>query len=1054
VLWQNVAMPGCPSENELLALVQGRLPRDRQREIQDHLDDCVHCQRALCGAAFALDERALTPSSSPSDSAEMVLEATAPAVDPGRSLPQGARMGRYVILEPVGRGAMGTVYAAYDPHLGRKVALKLLHGARAGGERLDELRLRLLREAQAMAKLSDPNVVAVHDVGSHQGDLFVAMDFIQGMNLRAWLEERSRSWRDVLDRFLQAGRGLAAAHRAGIIHRDFKPENVLIRAADGRVCVTDFGLARTLETPANEADPSLATGSALMGSVTLSGVVVGTPAYMAPELFSGGAADTRADLFAFCVALYEALYGERPFPGRSVAEIEAAIRAGDIRRPREGTKVPAWIRRALVAGLRPEPERRPPSMNALLHLLAPRRALHRVVLLALLAVLGGLAFLLYRAAERRAELCRGGERRLAGIWDSPRRGQVHAAFLGTGRAHAADAWSRVSPVLEGYARGWVSAHRSACEATHVHGEQSEATLDLRMQCLERRLRGFSMLLEVFERADAKTTAEALAAAHGLDDFAGCADPQRLVQVPEPIHPETRARVETVRLHLARGRALRDAGHPKDALAEIEAVVPAARGLSHKPVEAEALFLLGTIWFALRDNKKAEALFHEAAVAADASRYDELAAQAKIQLASSVGNQMRLDEALRWAEQAGAAIARIGGNPRREADLLLAKGSAFGHMDRAEEAIDCLSRGLEIFETKLDPDHPKIVVIMKNMGWALSKVRRHTEALRWLTRALSRGEAIHGPHHPMVGAVCLNLGITLRDLGRLEEARDMLSRVLRIYEQHHGPDSLMVARTLISVGVVASDLGRYQECADAQRRALAIQEKKLGRDDPILVSSLNNLALALIQLGRAEESLEFSSRALRILQAKTPKRSPPWRYSLHTRALALERLHRLDEALATYEQGLAVTEKALGPGHPDAAWPLDGIGRVLTAKGLFADALRFHVRALGLHEKAHGGKHQVLVRTLTGIARSRLALGERAAARAALERAVAIGKGVRGEARSFAEASLLLAGVEWRGDRARGRSLAEGAAAALRQAATPDPGLRAQIDRWLATHPRR
>jgi tetratricopeptide (TPR) repeat protein len=1048
-------MPSCPSEEELLELMGGSLAEERRREIQEHLDDCPICPRALAGAAMALT--GAPPSLETSASLTVADESSGPTsgASPARLLPPGTRVGRYLVLGAAGRGAMGTVYAAYDPHLGRKVALKLLHHPRSGGRRLEDLELRLLREAQTMAQLTDPNVVSVHDVGRHGDDLFVAMDFVEGVSLRAWIEERPRPWREVVGKLLQAGRGLAAAHRAGIVHRDFKPDNVLLRASDGRVCVTDFGLARTLGTGLTDSDPSLAGESPLVGSLTRSGAIVGTPAYMAPEQLSGNIADARADLFAFCVALYEALYRERPFPGRTLDEIQEAIRTGNIRPPPAGDKVPTWIRRVLVKGLHADPALRPPSMDALLRALSadPGRSLRRGAALVLaVSALGVFALLLHRAAGRAAELCGGGERLLEEVWDSARRERIQAAFLRTRVRYAADAWQKAAPVLEDYARSWVSAHRAACEATHLRGEQSEATLDLRMQCLTRRLRGFSMLLDVLERPDAKTVEKALAAAHALDDVGGCADSQRLAQIPEPSHPETRARVEAVRQRLAHVRALRAAGHTRDALAEAEALGPVARELAYKPALAELLFLVGSAWLALGDGKKAEAVLHDAAVVADASRHDDIAAQAKITLVAAVGDQSRIEEALRWADQADAAIARLGGDPRKEADLLDSKGSAFGRMDRAQEAIACFERALRVFETKLGPNPPKTIELMLGLGLAISKAGRHAEALPWLTRALSTAEAVHGPQHPEVARVCITLGMVLRRLGRLEEALSTLTRALRLQEEHLGPDSLAAALTLTSLGLVAGDLGRPQESLDAQRRALAIRERALGPEHPMLLSSLNNVALELTRLGRPQESLQYSERALRIHERKLGKHNPRLRYSLGARARALEHLHRFEEARVTYQQEVAVIEKTLGPEHPDLGWPLDGIGRTLTAQRRAAEAVGFHTRALAFHEKAHGQKSFVLASTLTDRGRAYMATGQRAEARADLERALALGEGVAALAGDMADAKWLLVGLAWsRGEHARAHALAEGAAAALRKSSRPHPGLQAKIERWLATH---
>ena len=264
---------------------------------------------------------------------------------------------------------MGVVYAALDEELERKVAIKLL---RARGHQANQTHERMLREARAMARLSHPNVVQVHEVGKFRGRVFVAMEYVQGMTLRRWLKAAPRSWREVLDIFRQAGQGLAAAHRAGIVHRDFKPDNVVV-GKDRRVKVLDFGLARRhgdgsadQEEPADELREELVGDVEEERSLTRTGIILGTPAYMSPEQHEGFPADALSDQFGFCVALYEALYGCRPFPGRSYDRLAMAITNEDPLPPPTDTVVPRWLHRVVMRGLSRNAGERFPSMDALL----------------------------------------------------------------------------------------------------------------------------------------------------------------------------------------------------------------------------------------------------------------------------------------------------------------------------------------------------------------------------------------------------------------------------------------------------------------------------------------------------------------------------------------------------------------------------------------------------------------------------------------------------------------------------------------------------------------
>jgi formylglycine-generating enzyme required for sulfatase activity/tRNA A-37 threonylcarbamoyl transferase component Bud32 len=282
-------------------------------------------------------------------------------------LDTGARIGRYLIIERVGSGAMGVVYGAYDPELDRKIALKLLKGRELGQE--DAARARLLREAKAMARLAHQNVIAVHDVGVVDGQVFLAMEFLGGGTLKSWLAARPRRWREVLDVFIAAGRGLAAAHAAGLVHRDFKPENVLLDK-EGRPRVVDFGLAREATAAPDGSGAVTLAAAERSGShletLTRTGAIMGTPAYMAPEQITGEPTDERTDQFSFCVALYEALYGERPFRGESLLRLLHNVTEGELEPTPGDREVPAWIRRALLRGLRPDPAQRWASMAPLI----------------------------------------------------------------------------------------------------------------------------------------------------------------------------------------------------------------------------------------------------------------------------------------------------------------------------------------------------------------------------------------------------------------------------------------------------------------------------------------------------------------------------------------------------------------------------------------------------------------------------------------------------------------------------------------------------------------
>jgi serine/threonine protein kinase len=371
-------------------------------------------------------------------------------------LERGATFDRYMVLEMLGRGGMGEVYAVYDSKLDRKVALKVLRHTK------EDYALRLAREAQAMARLSHPSVVAVFDTGSVDGRVFVAMEFVQGQTLRAWQRAKLRPWAEILRMYIDAGRGLAAAHAAGLVHRDFKPDNVLV-SEGGAVKVTDFGLARAInaaattpftpsgdvvaspsykpisspvvDIPPNASSPAMPESlPALTSPVTESGELLGTPGYMAPEQYLEEEIDERTDQFAFCVALYEALYGQKPFPS-GVTESVQAMLADQVKAPPKGTKVRSHIHQALLRGLAGKKSDRHPQMLALLEELsrdpAKRRRQVAGAVAAVVAMAVGTVWVNRTIAERTSRLCVGSEAEASDVWNPDVQGSIERAMLAT-----------------------------------------------------------------------------------------------------------------------------------------------------------------------------------------------------------------------------------------------------------------------------------------------------------------------------------------------------------------------------------------------------------------------------------------------------------------------------------------------------------------------------------------------------------------------------------------------------------------------------------------------
>jgi tetratricopeptide (TPR) repeat protein len=779
-------------------------------------------------------------------------------------LSRGAAVGRYVILDRIGSGGMSVVYAAYDPQLDRRVAIKLLRSGAGNRERQQ----RLLREAQAMARLSHPNVLTVHDVGTFGDRVFIATEFVDGPTLRQWQDGRQGQWRAILAIYLEAGRGLASAHAAGLVHRDFKPQNVLIDT-QGRARVLDFGLARALGEitpdgpPDGEAPTERPNGNVLETPLTRVGALMGTPAYMSPEQLNGALVDARTDQFSFCVALYEALYGDRPFGGDTLAEVKQSVNAGKVREPPPHSHVPKRVRTVLLRGLSLDAAERFPSLEALLVALAPevsprRRRLGAVaVAVAVLAVVavGGVSM-----SNRRARnICGGADGKLAAAWGPARRQAVASAFSDSGSPVAAEALERVDAALDRYAHKWAAAYTDSCEATHVRGEQSAELLDLRTQCLSTRLSELRATTELLARADAHLVTEAPGAIAALSRIEDCADVNAL-KAPErlPGDAASRAKITPIRDDIAVARAADRAGQFTAAVTDATRALAAARTLHAGPLEAEALNVLASAKYHAGDSSSGIATMLEAALAATTVRDDRLAAQSWATLVFYGYETGRLDRADEWSRLAFAEAARAGNPPGVMGRLYIDVANLLDEEGKRDEAILLNRRAINVCEA--DNDMVNAAMATNNLAVTLLTIGHDDEALPLYRRACDIWTRELGPAHPNTLMAQENVAEALARAHRYDEAELSLRRDLIIRERTLGPnhpDAHFAYGVLARIELLR---GRTAEAIKLAEREAQLIEKGFGDKSPLLVDAYRTLGEASLALNQAERAQQFFERA--------------------------------------------------------------------------------------------------------------------------------------------------------------------------------------------------
>ncbi len=843
-----------------------------------------------------------------------------------RPLLAGAKIGRYVVLDLLGQGAMGQVYTGYDVHLDRKVAIKVIR-AELVSTRAHE---RTLREAKALAQLSHPNVVQVYEVGEHGEQLFVAMEHVDGENLRQWLLEGERPWQETSARVIEAGRGLRAAHAIGLVHRDVKPDNILV-GKDGRARIADFGLVRAIEpmnpeardpetTPDPDPDPEgsaarrAASGSGLAwgtGLLTQEGRAIGTPAYMSPEQHLGGEVDHRSDQFSLCASLFEALYAARPFSGHDVKTIREQAIAGKVRPTPTDTGVPRWIDRAIRRGLAPAPDERWPSIDALLLALSHDPSRRWRWAGAVILGLGLLAGGVYALASHQAQLanrCAGAAKELAGVWDEPRRQALGEAFEGTDDPLATETIPRVDRLLTAYADLWKDRHRATCEA-HLSGATSPLLLDLTMDCLRRRKGELAALVQVLLEGEAGTVENAVLAASNLPSISACQSAESLLSAtPLPDDPEQARELESIRGELDRALALESAGRYEDGQRLLDRLTPRSEALAYAPLTAEVLHRRGSLAMWQADFTAATPLLHRAFVTGLATKADRVAVEALAKWIYSNGYGLgSTEEVLSWRSPALALVDRLEGASDLRALTLNNLSSVMTLSGQLGDSIELQLQALALLESNAKNDNPLTFIALSNLSEGYLDLRRCAESEQASAKAKQLAAKMVGEKHPIVREIALNHCALYACSGSYSEAMTCWERELVDSSNLHG--ELRPFATSVHLkgrGLLALDRGEHDRASDDLSRALALFDR--GSEPQHLAYVADGLAWLAI----AEDDLDRAGELLHQSLAIHERLDTPQDFRLDTVAgfAALDLgVGRTTEARARLEAALASVDAA-------------------------------------------------------------------------------------------------------------------------------------------------
>ena len=778
--------------------VDHELPDLEARALEDHIDACDACREVISALA-----KARWSLSGDDDDGELAMV-----------LPRGTVIGQFEIDRPLDAGGMGMVYVARDLRLERDVALKAIRNVKADPA-------QLLAEARAMARVAHPNVVAVYDVVERDGNVYLAMELVAGVSLRRWLDE-TRSWRAVLDAFIAAGAGLAAAHAANVVHGDIKPANILV-GNDGRVRITDFGLATSSET-------------------SPSGEVRGTPAYMSPEQRAGAPCDARADQYALCASLYAAIFGALP----------------DEPNPRR-VRVPRSLRRALARGLARDPDGRFASIADLLRALRSAASQRRrTIAFGVAAITVVAAGTFYLGVHRRdAKQCDVLTAPLASPWDESTKFAVRRSFQATKLNFVGGITERVEANLDRWSQQLDDMREGLC--TDVESAQRTRMA----ACLEERAKEGRAIIGLFQDTiDASSVMNAVAATEQLPPPPRCRE--LVVVEPPPAAPSEARRAASDQL--AKAFALMAAGKWKEALVVNRELVAAAGKSGDPHLEGAARVSLGRNLVNLSSFDEAQTMLLEALKFAELAREDRQRVQVLVNLTTLEYRRGQHQAALVYYQIGLPAALRVG-DRYLETEFYIVGGSSMLQQSRVKEAQALFEQAIVLRRTLYGDKSPRLAAAITALGNAyamqgdLERAKReHVEALEITRNAL-------GAMHPDVATMHGNIGSDELYALRFEPALVELREAARIFETAYGAVHRNVASALGDLGTAQLEAGNAAEALASFERA-ASTWASVAPQHPNYSDALYGRYRARIATGATADVADLE-KALELAKGKPP-----------------------------------------------------------------------------------------------------------------------------------------------------------------------------------------